>query len=97
MERTILHVVFDEPAAHLAYHVHIVVNLGNQQIRDFEVCTSFVQRDKRIEHGLQASSAHTTINVVRERFQVDVGCIDERSQVAQRLLIDIASRDEDVP
>ena len=44
MEWTILHVVLDEPAAHLPNHIHIVVHLGNQQIRDFESCASFVQR-----------------------------------------------------
>ena len=97
MERTILHVVLDEPAAHLPNHIHIVVHLGNQQVGDFKVRARFVKGDKRIKNWLQASSAHTPIDVVRERFQVDVSGIDERSQVAQRLLVDITGRNEDVP
>ena len=44
MEWAILYVVLDEPAAHLPNHIHIVVHLGNQQIRDFKMRARFVQR-----------------------------------------------------
>ena len=43
------------------------------------------------------SSTDALVDLVAERFQVDVGSIEVGQEVSQRLLTDVASCDEDIP
>jgi hypothetical protein len=43
------------------------------------------------------TSTDALVDLVTERFQVDVGSVEVGQEVSERLLTDVASRDEDVP
>ena len=54
------------------------------------------QGEQGVEHRLQVSPALPHIDHVVEGFQIDIGSIDERGELIERLRVDIACRDQNV-
>ena len=97
MEWGIGKTVFDEPLTHPANHFHIIIDARDDKIGDFYPYTSIMHGEDGVEHRLEMAATDALIDVIAERLEVDVGGIEIRQQVGQRLLTDIACRDEDVP
>ena len=74
-------VVVDEPTAHLADHVEIVGELGNDEVGELDPDAGIAHGEDGVEDGLQTAAADTTVEVVAERFEVDIGGIEVGQQV----------------
>ena len=74
-------VVVDEPTAHLADHVEIVGELGDDEVGELDPDTGVAHGEDGVEDGLQTAAADTTVEVVAEGFKVDVGGIEVGQQV----------------
>ena len=68
--------VVDEPAAHAANHLHVVVDGGDDEIGELYPHAGIVHGEDGVEDGLQVASADALVDVVAERLQVDVGGIE---------------------
>lgn len=97
MERNVKQLVVGHPTAEGVYAISGVVDAWYDQVGEFYPHASVAHGKNGIKHGLQRASAHPTIDIVAEGFQVDIGGIDIGQQVAKRLLTDIARCDENVP
>ena len=89
--------IVHEPAAHAAYHVHVIVDSGDDEIGEFYPHACVVHSKDGVEHDGEVTATDALVDVVAERLQVDVGSVNQRQEVSQRLAADVASRDEDVP
>ena len=74
-------VVVGEPTAHLADHVHIVVNIWNDEVGKLYPHTGIAHSENGVEHGLQMAAADSVVDGIAEGFQVDVGGIEVGQQV----------------
>lgn len=97
MERGGSEAIVDEPTAHLANHVHIVVDGGDDEVREFYPDAGIPHGKDGVEDWLQMATTEMLINRVAEGFQVDIGSIEIRQQVGKGLLADVTSRHKDVP
>ena len=89
--------VVDKPTAHRTDHAEIVVDVGDDEVGELDPDTGLLHGEDGVEHGLQTAAADTTVDVVAEGFEVDVGGIEVGQEVAQGLLTDVACCDEDIP
>ena len=89
--------VVDEPSAHFADHIGVVVDIGDDEVGELDPHTGIAHGEDGVEHGLQMAAADALVDGVAEGFQVDVGGIEVGQKVAQGLLTDVARGDEDVP
>ena len=97
MERNTFQTVLHHPPTHAPKAVHIVVYIGNQQVRQLHPNARIAHGKNRIKHNLQAPTAHLAVRIVVEVLQVHIGSIDERQQVVQRFAAYIACRDKNIP
>ena len=74
-------VVVDEPTAHLADHIEIVGELGDDEVGELDPDAGVAHGEDGVEDGLQTATADTTVEVVAEGFKVDVGGIEVGQQV----------------
>ena len=87
----------NEPLAHLANHIHIVVDARNHEVGDFYPHTCLFHGEDGVEHRLQMATTDALVDIVAERLEVDIGSIEVGQKVGKGLLTHIASRDEDIP
>ena len=73
--------VVDEPTAHLADHIEIVGELGDDEVGELDPDAGVAHGEDGVEDGLQTAAADTTVEVVAERFEVDIGGIEVGQQV----------------
>ena len=97
MEGRFCEAVVNEPLAHPTDHVHIVVDGRNDEVRQFDPHARIAHGEDGVEHGGEVAATDLLVDVVAERFQVDVGSIEVGQEVSEWLLTDVTSRDEDVP
>ena len=97
MERSISEAVGDEPLAHLADHGHIVVDARDDEVSEFDPYVRLFHGENSVEHWLQVSATDALVDLVAEGFQVNIGSIEIRQEISQRLLTDITRCNEDVP
>ena len=72
----------------------IVIQAGYHQVDDLEVDAHLVDGTDGSQHRLQRAAAHLPIKVLVVAFQVDLDGVHGPAQFAQRLRVDIASRDD---
>ena len=87
----------NEPLAHLANHIHIVVDARDHEVGDFYPHTCLFHGEDGVEHRLQMATTDALVDIVAERLEVDIGSIEVGQEVGKGLLTHIASRDEDIP
>jgi hypothetical protein len=87
----------NEPLAHLANHIHIVVDARNHKVGDFYPHACLLHGEDGVEHRLQMATTDALVDIVAERLEVDIGSIEVGQEVGKGLLTHIASRDEDIP
>jgi hypothetical protein len=87
----------NEPLAHLADHVHVVVDGGDDEVGDLYPYTCLLHGEDGVEDGLQMATTDALVDVVAKRLEVDVGSIEVGQEVGEGFLTDVASRDEDIP
>ena len=73
--------VVDKPTAHRTDHAEIVVDVGDDEVGELDPDTGVAHGEDGVEDGLQTAAADTTVEVVAERFEVDVGGIEVGQQV----------------
>src|SRR5450830_1535737 len=95
MERSICKSVLDKPFAHCLNHLRAIRIGGHKQVGNFEPDTFFFQRFQGVEYRLQPSTGQLTINRIIKTFQVDIGCIQIRTKIEQRLFVYVTIRDKD--
>ena len=59
-------VVVDEPTAHLADHIEIVGEVGDDEVGNLDPHASLLHGEDGVEYGLQMATADTTVDVVAE-------------------------------
>ena len=80
-----------DPVAHLTQFAWIVVCVRNDQIGDFKPDRGFsLQIDQSIQHRLQVRIGDLLIKLFGKRFQVDVGSIHIRKELAPRFGTDVS-------
>ena len=87
----------NEPLAHLADHIEVVVDARDHEVGDFYPHTCLFHGEDGVEHRLQMATTDALVDVVAERLEVDIGSIEVGQEVGKGLLTHIASRDEDIP
>jgi len=97
MERSICEAVADEPLTHLTDHAHIVVDARDDEVGEFDPHARLFHGEDGVEHWLQVPPADMLVDRVAEGFQVNVGSIEKRQEISERLLTYITRRDEDIP
>ena len=90
-------VVVGKPTAHLANHVHIVVDGWNDEVGDFYPYTCIAHGEDGVEDRLEMPATDALIDGVAERFEVNVGCIEVWEEVGKGGFADVTCCDEDVP
>ena len=73
--------VVDEPTAHLADHVHIIVDIRDDKVGDLDPHASLLHGEDGVEDGLQMAAADTMVDIVAEGFEVDIGGIEVGQEV----------------
>ena len=63
--------VVNEPTAYLADHVHVVVDIRDDEVGNFDPHASLLHGEDGVEDGLQTSAADTMVDIVAEGFEVD--------------------------
>jgi len=89
--------VVDEPATHAPNHRHVVVDAWDEEVGEFQPHASLLHGEDGVEDGLETATADSTVDVVAERLQVDIGGIEIGQEVGKGLETDVARRDKDVP
>ena len=87
----------NEPLAHLANHIHIVVDARDHEVGDFYPHACLLHGEDSVEHRLQMATTDALVDVVAERLEVDIGSIEVGQEVGKGLLTHIACCDEDIP
>ena len=82
---------------HPSNHVHIIIHRRNNEICEFDPYPSIPHGEDGVEHHGEMSATNALINLIAERFQIDVSSIEIGQQVSQRLLTDITCRHKDIP
>ena len=85
------------PTTHATNHMQVVVHAGDDEVCQFYPHTSIVHRQDSVEYRLQMPAIHMLVDIIGERFQVDVYSIEIRQQVFQWPLTDVTRSDENVP
>jgi len=86
----------DDPARHRIGFSRRVIQSRDHQIRDLEPHGGLVLEVlERIEHGPEPAGADTAIEVVAERFQVDVGGVHVAVELRSRSAVHVAGSDGD--
>ncbi len=96
VKRGIGEAICDEPSAHTAYHLEVVVDLGYDQIGDLNPHTCITHSQDGVEHSREMAAADTLVYLVAERLEVDVGGIEVGQQVGKGLSTDVASCHKDI-
>lgn len=86
-----------QPLTHLPDHLHIVVNGGNEEVGQFYPHASLLHGEDGVEHWGEMPSTDSLVDVIAERFQVYIGCIEIRQQLGKWLLTNVTCCYEDVP
>ena len=73
------------------------IDAWDNKVGEFYPYAGIPHGEDGVKHGLQMTAADTLINIIAERFQVDIGSIEVWQQVGQRFLTHITCCDEDVP
>ena len=73
--------VVDKPTAHRTDHAEIVVDVGDDEVGELDPDTGLLHGEDGVEHGLQTAAADTTVDVVAEGFEVDVGGVEVGQEV----------------
>lgn len=89
--------VVDEPATHAPNHRHVVVDVRDDKVGEFQPHASLLHGEDGVEYGLETATTDSTVDVVAERLQVDVGSIEIGQEVGKGFETDITRCDEDVP
>ena len=89
--------VADNPLAHLANHLHVIIHTRDDEVRQFYPHPCIMHGENSVKDRLKMTTANLLIDIVAETLQVDIGCIEIRQQVFQRFLADITCCDENVP
>ena len=66
----------NEPLAHLADHIHIVVDARDHEVGDFYPHTCLLRGEDSVEHRLQMATTDALVDIVAERLEVDIGSIE---------------------
>jgi hypothetical protein len=74
-------VVAGEPTAHLAYHVHIVIDARNDEVGELYPHARIAHSEDGVEDGLQTAAANFVVDGVSERLQIDIGGIEVGQKV----------------
>lgn len=96
VKRGIGEAICDEPSAHTAYHLEVVVDLGYDQIGDLNPHTCITHGQDGVEHSREMAAADPLVYLVAERLEVDVGGIEVGQQVGKGLSTDVASCNKDI-
>ena len=81
MKGSVGKVVVGEPTAHLADHVHIVIDAGNDEVGELDPDAGLLHGEDGVEDGLQMAAADTMVDIVAEGLEVDVGSIEVGQEV----------------
>ena len=73
--------VVDEPTAHLADHLEIVGELGDDEVGNLDPHACLLHGEDGVEDRLQMAATDTMVEVVAEGLEVDVGGIEVGQQV----------------
>ena len=74
-------VVVDEPTAHLADHIEIVGELGDDEVGELDPDAGVAHGEDGVEDGLQTAAANFVVDGVSERLQIDIGGIEVGQKV----------------
>lgn len=96
VERGIGEAICDEPSAHSAYHLEVIVDLGYDQIGDLDPHACITHSQDSVEHSREMATADPLVYLVAERLEVNVGSIEVGQQVGKGLSTDVSSCHKDI-
>ena len=65
-----------EPVAHQTNHIHIIVDARDDQVGELYPNAGLLHGEDSVENGLEMTATDTTVDIVAEGFQVDIGSIE---------------------
>ena len=83
------------PEAHLPQQRHVVIQCGDDEVRDLEVDVLRFQNLQCFQHRCKLPAAQVLIECVRKPFQIDISRVQDPAKASEWTAIDETVRVDD--